>query len=136
PKSMMVVLGAHDITKPEKSQQKIQVEKCFQHPKYKREGYYFDIMLLKLKQQAELNEFVETIDLPKKDKTIKAHTECTVAGWGKTEPNEDSPASNVLREAQEKIQFNFECRHIWKDYFNTEHMICTKFNKKAGIMCQ
>uniref|UniRef100_A0A3B4AQK8 trypsin n=1 Tax=Periophthalmus magnuspinnatus TaxID=409849 RepID=A0A3B4AQK8_9GOBI len=131
----VIVLGAHNITKPEKSQQKIQVKKYFPHPKYNGK-YDFDVMLLKLKQKAQLNKFVQTIGLPKKDKTVKAHTECTVSGWGRMQPTKESNPSDVLREAQEKIQFNFECKNIWTKYFNTEHMICTKFNKKGGsIIC-
>ncbi|XP_055086637.1 granzyme B-like isoform X3 [Periophthalmus magnuspinnatus] len=131
----VIVLGAHNITKPEKSQQKIQVKKYFPHPKYD-EKFDFDIMLLELKQKAQLNEFVQTIGLPKKDKTVKAHTECTVTGWGRMQPTQNSAVSDVLREAQEKIQFNFECKKIWEEHFNTKHMICTKFNKNGGSMCQ
>uniref|UniRef100_A0A3B4ARL8 trypsin n=1 Tax=Periophthalmus magnuspinnatus TaxID=409849 RepID=A0A3B4ARL8_9GOBI len=109
----VIVLGAHNITKPEKSQQKIQVKKYFPHPKYNGK-YDFDVMLLKLKQKAQLNKFVQTIGLPKKDKTVKAHTECTVSGWGRMQPTKESNPSDVLREAQEKIQFNFEYYYEFK----------------------
>lgn len=94
--------------------------------------FYF----LQLKKNATLNNFVKIIDLPKKDKEIPANIDCSVAGWGRTKPAKGSPASNVLREAVEQIQFNFECRNIWKEYFNSNQMICTKFNKKSGAMCQ
>ncbi|XP_072301275.1 granzyme-like protein 1 isoform X2 [Eucyclogobius newberryi] len=130
-----VVLGAHDITKKEKSQQRIKVEEHIQHPNFRGE-FDFDIMLLKLKQKAKLNDFVQTIDLPQKDKTIKAHKACSVAGWGKLHPSKNSPASDVLREAEEKIQFNFECKTIYKEHFHAEHMICTKFDKNGGSLCQ
>uniref|UniRef100_A0A672SVE0 trypsin n=1 Tax=Sinocyclocheilus grahami TaxID=75366 RepID=A0A672SVE0_SINGR len=45
-----VVLGAHNITKVEKSQQRIPVMKFIQHPMFKQnkeEDYSYDIMLLK-----------------------------------------------------------------------------------------
>jgi len=45
--TMIVVLGAHDITKEEKSQQSIHVAKYHQHPKYNGLVNY-DIMLLKV----------------------------------------------------------------------------------------
>uniref|UniRef100_A0A8C6V1C0 Granzyme 3, tandem duplicate 3 n=1 Tax=Neogobius melanostomus TaxID=47308 RepID=A0A8C6V1C0_9GOBI len=96
-----------------------------------------DFVLTALKQKAKLNKYVEVIDLPTKEIYTPAHTECLVPGWGRTQPSENSPSSDVLKEAVEKIQFNFECKYILKDYFIPEHMICTKFNKtKNGSMCQ
>lgn len=44
---LTVVLGAHDITKKEKTQQHIEVAEYYQHPKFC--GYDNDIMLLKVK---------------------------------------------------------------------------------------
>lgn len=74
------------------------------------------------------------IELPKKDKKIPANMNCVVAGWGTTGVNK--PSSDVLKETTEKIQFNFECKNIWAQYFNSTSMICTKFNKKTGGVCQ
>uniref|UniRef100_A0A3B4UE23 trypsin n=1 Tax=Seriola dumerili TaxID=41447 RepID=A0A3B4UE23_SERDU len=133
PQPMTVVLGAHNVTsKTEKSQQRIQVADYHPHPKFA--GYDYDIMLLKLKNNATLNKYVKAIGLPKKNGKIPANVNCVVAGWGKT--GAQKPASNVLKEATEKIQFSHECKNIWQKYFNTEHMICTKFNKKKGGICQ
>ncbi|KAM7407706.1 hypothetical protein PAMA_003445 [Pampus argenteus] len=47
PEKMMVVLGAHDITKDEKSQQTIPVE-YHPHPNYTEKEHDYDIMLLKV----------------------------------------------------------------------------------------
>lgn len=43
-----MVLGAHDISKKEKSQQRIKVAKYYRHPKFNGK-YDYDIMLLKVK---------------------------------------------------------------------------------------
>lgn len=91
--------------------------------------------VLQLKQKAKLNKNVKTIALPKKDANIPANINCSVAGWGITEPTNKRPSS-VLKEAVEMIQFNFECSNIEKHYFTKAQMICTKFNKKRGEMCQ
>ncbi|XP_037644834.1 granzyme B-like [Sebastes umbrosus] len=131
--SLRVVLGAHDIGKKEKSQQWIQVAKYHPHPDYTGK-YDNDIMLLELKKNATLNRYVKVIGLPKKDGKIPANIKCAVAGWGRTGSNK--PASTVLREATEKMQFSFECKNIWGEYFNPAHMLCTKFNKKNGGVCQ
>ncbi|XP_042282846.1 mast cell protease 4-like [Thunnus maccoyii] len=127
-----VVLGAHDISKKEKSQQRIEVE-YIPHPKYTGK-YDYDIMLLKLKKKATLNKYVKTIGLPKKDGKIPANIKCNVAGWGKTGPKK--PTSNVLRETTEKMQFSTECRNKWGESFNIKQMLCTKFTKKKGGICQ
>ncbi|XP_042352675.1 granzyme B-like [Plectropomus leopardus] len=133
--AMTVVLGAHDIRKKEKSQQRIQVAKYHQHPKFTGE-YDYDIMLLQLKKNATLNRYVKAIQLPKKDGKIPANINCTVAGWGQTEPGPGKPASKVLKETTEKMQFIFECKKIWQKYFNSDHMICTQFTRKKGGVCQ
>ncbi|XP_032424400.1 granzyme B(G,H)-like [Xiphophorus hellerii] len=129
-----VVLGAHNISKKERSQQRINVKKYHAHPQFKADQFEYDIMLLKLERNAKVNNNVATIDLATKNKDIPANTNCEVAGWGSTGP--EKPSSDVLMETTESIQFSFECKHIWKMYFNSTHMICTKFNKKTGGICQ
>uniref|UniRef100_A0A3Q3VW91 Peptidase S1 domain-containing protein n=1 Tax=Mola mola TaxID=94237 RepID=A0A3Q3VW91_MOLML len=74
---------------------------------------------------------VLTIGLSKKEGKIPAHVNCAVAGWGKTAYDGQDP-SEVLKEAVEKTQFDFECKRIWQKYFNSTHMVCTKFDKKKG----
>uniref|UniRef100_A0A3Q3SHL3 Mast cell protease 1A-like n=1 Tax=Mastacembelus armatus TaxID=205130 RepID=A0A3Q3SHL3_9TELE len=85
--------------------------------------------LSQLKTNAKLNEYVQPIDLPNDDGKIPANIKCVVAGWGKTGTNK--PSSNVLKETTEQLQFSFECRYIWKEYFRSNHMICTKVIKKG-----
>ncbi|XP_067459291.1 granzyme B-like [Thunnus thynnus] len=131
PEQMTVVLGAHNIKKKEKSQQRIEAE-YIPHPKYKE--FDNDIMLLKLKKKATLNKYVKTIGLPKKDEEIQANIECDVAGWGKT-GRKDKP-SKVLKETTEKIQDSAKCKNIWDTYFDRKQMICTTFTKKKRGICQ
>lgn len=90
--------------------------------------------LVQLKTKAKLNKYVKTIGLPKKHGTIPARVKCVVAGWGRTA--HEGNTSNVLKETTEMIQFDDECRHIWKDHFKRKSMICTKFDKKKGGVCQ
>ncbi|XP_007570408.1 granzyme B-like [Poecilia formosa] len=131
--SDQVVLGAHNISKKEESQQRIKVAKFFKHPNYNG-GVHNDIMLLKLKNDAKLNKNVQPIELPKKEKKINANLDCLVVGWGRTGRNE--PISTVLKEATEKTQFKIECDKIWKENFTAQQMICTKFKKNTGGICQ
>ncbi|XP_030614663.1 granzyme B-like [Archocentrus centrarchus] len=128
-----VVLGAHNVSKKEKNQQHIEVVKYYPHPKFTGK-YNYDIMLLKLKRNATLNKYVKTIGLPRKNGKTPANIKCVVAGWGKTGKN--MPTSDTLKETTEKMQFSPECKRIWQQYFNSDHMICTKFSKKDGGVCQ
>uniref|UniRef100_A0A3P9BCC4 trypsin n=1 Tax=Maylandia zebra TaxID=106582 RepID=A0A3P9BCC4_9CICH len=131
--SCTVVLGAHDITKKERTQQRIEVDEYFAHPGFTG-NLNNDIMLLKLKKNATLNKYVRTIGLPKKNRETPANIKCAVAGWGLTRAN--GSRSNVLKEATEKMQFSTECKHIWQKHFNSGHMICTKFTRRDGGIAQ
>ncbi|KAI9538332.1 hypothetical protein NQZ68_016374 [Dissostichus eleginoides] len=132
--TMTAVLGAHNIKKKEKTQQRIEVAKRHPHPEFKKDGHQYDIMLLKLKNNATLNTFVKIIGLPKSDEDLYARVKCEVAGWGRT--GHTQPISDVLRENTETTQFSRECDHIWKEYFVSSRMICTKFDRKKGGVCQ
>nr|XP_015219200.1 PREDICTED: granzyme B-like [Lepisosteus oculatus] len=131
---LTVVLGAHNIRKKEKSQQKIEVKKFYKHGLHSLSPLDFDLMLLKLKANATLNENVKLLTLPKKEVKVKVNTRCSVAGWGKKTANGN--AESVLQEATLTIQDNKQCKKIWQKYFNSKNMLCTHFgNGKSGI-CQ
>ncbi|XP_029936300.1 granzyme B-like [Myripristis murdjan] len=130
---LTVVLGAHNIKKQEKSQQRIPVEKYHQHPKYKGQ-FLYDIMLLKLKTNATLNKYVKTVGLPKKNGKIPANIKCYAAGWGQTGPNK--PGSDVLKEVMVKLQFDQECSHKWQNYFSSDQMMCVHSDKRKEGICQ
>ncbi|XP_041699568.1 granzyme B-like [Coregonus clupeaformis] len=133
---LTVVLGAHNLTKEEKkSRQEIQVSLYHRHPLHQNiTQYSYDIMLLKLQTNAVLNEYVKVIGLPNKVKHIPARTTCSVAGWGKTEPDKTSRAANVLMEVEVTMQFNFECLNKLREYFISSQMICTDDGQKG--FCQ
>ncbi|KAF7709304.1 hypothetical protein HF521_016154 [Silurus meridionalis] len=132
-KQLEVVLGAHNISRKEHQQQRIEVQKYIMHPCYRKNERPNDIMLLKLKSNAKLNKAVKVIALPEEDESIPANQLCLIAGWGKTAQN--SAESSVLKEATLKVQFNFECRNIWKDRFLADSMICTVSDGKKAF-CQ
>ncbi|XP_030642485.1 granzyme B-like [Chanos chanos] len=126
-----VVLGAHNITQNEKTQQRIEVKKYYPHPNYTKNNN--DIMLLQLQTKAKLNNYVKVLTLPKKNEKIPANVKCSIAGWGMKRPK--GTASDVLYEVTLKVQFNFECKNKWKDHFNSGHMICTVSDGKKAF-CQ
>ncbi|XP_030642885.1 granzyme B-like [Chanos chanos] len=135
-KRLEVLLGAHNISKSEKSQQRIQVKKHYIHPQFRKKDPQdpnYDVMLLKLKTKAKLNKFVKVLALPKKNGKIPANVKCSIAGWGMRRPQ--GTASDVLYEVTLKMQFDFECRNKWQKYFDDIHMICSVSNGKRAF-CQ
>ncbi|XP_049584096.1 granzyme B-like isoform X1 [Syngnathus scovelli] len=134
-KEMTVILGAHNISQREKSQQRIKVAEFHPYPNYNNESFHNDIMLLKLQQNAQLNTYIKVLELPKKKKkkNLPANTKCTVAGWGQTVSGPKMGlVSDVLKEATEKIEYS-KCKNIWKRRFQTERMICTKHGQNGSF---
>ncbi|XP_064589442.1 cathepsin G-like [Zonotrichia leucophrys gambelii] len=119
--SFTVTLGAHNVSRKEPSQQKIHVEKCVIHPQYSREGFINDILLLKLKKKAEINEYVRNISFAKENEHVRAGELCTVSGWGRT--SLDPPPSDVLMEVELKVQKEKICQQVFSKY-KRQSMIC------------
>ncbi|KAG7463688.1 hypothetical protein MATL_G00179270 [Megalops atlanticus] len=133
PKSMRVVLGAHNLKKKEKSQQKIPVKKCIKHKLNEKSPFDFDLMLLKLQRNATLDKYVQVKELPKKEETLKENTRCLISGWGWKKP--DGPAEDILQDVVLAIQSSKDCKRIWQKHFTSNRMICTRSDGKKGI-CQ
>ncbi|XP_058642091.1 granzyme B-like [Onychostoma macrolepis] len=130
-----VVLGAQNINKVEKNQQRIPVMKHIKHPLSEHNNekdYSYDIMLLKLKNKAKLNKFVKVMPLPKKNRKTRANTKCSIAGWGSKSPKGDK-ASDVMQEVKLKLQDNSKCKEMWQWYFNSERMICSVSDGKHAF---
>ncbi|XP_064589441.1 cathepsin G-like [Zonotrichia leucophrys gambelii] len=119
--SVTVILGAHNVSRPEQSQQKIPVVKKFIHPEYSGNGGKNDIMLLKLKKKAEINEYVRNISFAKENEHVRAGDLCTVSGWGRT--SLDPPPSDVLMEVELKVQKAKICQQVFSNY-QPQTMIC------------
>ncbi|XP_066061178.1 cathepsin G-like [Chamaea fasciata] len=125
-----VILGAHNIRGRERSQQRIHVRHWVIHPKYSRDGFKNDIVLLKLKPKARINKYVQLISIPSRKEHVRAGAKCKVAGWGWTSVTQDT--TNVMREVELKVQNGTICHQLFKKY-QRQSMICVgdDFSKKA-----
>ncbi|XP_066192894.1 duodenase-1-like [Sylvia atricapilla] len=128
--SITVILGAHNISYQEQSQQRIQVTQWVIHPKYSQDGFKNDIVLLKLKEKARINEYVQTISIPMSNEYVRQGAECEVAGWGLTSMT--GSRTNVMREAELKVQDWTICQLIFWNY-QRQSMICVgdDYGKKS-----
>ncbi|XP_063070458.1 mast cell protease 2-like [Engraulis encrasicolus] len=132
-----VLLGAHNVSKEEKSQQRVGVSESIPHPKYRPVdepwGRQHDIMLLKLDPPVKLTKFVSVPELPKKFGRLKAGTRCEVAGWGKRVLGRG--AESVLYETTVILDKHSTCKVSWQNYYNQDQMICSISDGKDGV-CQ
>ncbi|XP_041050369.1 granzyme K-like [Carcharodon carcharias] len=135
---LRVVLGAHSLSRDEKSQQKLEVKKQHPHPHFNGKSTENDIMLLQLSSEAKINKYVNLLKLPKdKGADVKPRTSCKVAGWGVTTVCSKSP-SDTLQEVKLNVIDRNTCNS--KDYYNrkpvvTEDMICAGDRKGRKDTC-
>ncbi|MBN3276418.1 GRAK protein, partial [Polyodon spathula] len=94
-----VVLGAHNLKKEEKSQERLEIEKMFKYTEFYSNPKLNDIMLIKLKRKAKINKKISTLSLPKSVKDTKPGVKCKVAGWG-ISVNTAHEGSDTLKEAE------------------------------------
>uniref|UniRef100_A0A673JRP7 trypsin n=1 Tax=Sinocyclocheilus rhinocerous TaxID=307959 RepID=A0A673JRP7_9TELE len=112
---LTVVVGAHDLRKSTNSD-RIGVKSYIPHPSYISHFSWNDIMLLKLQENVNINNYVKWISLPKNGEDVAANTLCSVAGWGQLET--EGPKSDRLMEANVHITNNRECYKKWGEMFS------------------
>ncbi|XP_049985098.1 chymase-like [Alexandromys fortis] len=109
-RSITVLLGAHNKKVKEDTWQRLEVENQFPHPEYDDHLNLNDIMLLKLKEKANLTLGVGTLPFSAEFKSITPGRVCRAVGWGKTNVNE--PASDTLQEVKMRILDPQNCNHF------------------------
>ncbi|NXS85467.1 GRAB protein, partial [Erpornis zantholeuca] len=115
-----VILGAHNIKKRERSQQRFNVTHWVIHPDYSPDGFQNDIVLLKLEPRARIKKEVQILSLPRRNEHVIEGAKCNVSGWGWTSVT--GRRTNVLREVQLKVQNEKICRQFPK--YQRRSMIC------------
>ncbi|XP_054137567.1 cathepsin G-like [Melozone crissalis] len=126
-----VILGAHNVNRRERTQQKIRVGQWVIHPEYSHKDLKNDIVLLKLKPRARINKNVQFISIPRRNERVRVGALCTVSGWGMT--STDGDVSDVLREVELKVQNATRCQKFSRKY-QRQSMICVgdENSKKAS----
>ncbi|XP_049624168.1 chymase [Suncus etruscus] len=125
--SITVTLGAHNVKKKEDTQQKIEVAEQFIHPKYNEFTIRNDIMLLKLKEKANLTLAVGTLPLPSQLNFIPPGKMCRVTGWGLTSLHGD--ISNTLQEVKQRLMDPQACERY--NNFNHNLQLCVGSPRKT-----
>ncbi|XP_032627600.1 trypsin-like [Chelonoidis abingdonii] len=125
-------LGEYSLKASEGTEQCIKSTQSFPHPNYNLTSHDYDIMLLKLQNTANLNNYVKTIGLP--DRCPDPNTECLVSGWGTTQtPKVQYP--NILQCGKVYIQSNADCDKSYPGAL-TENMLCAGVKEGGVDSCQ
>ncbi|XP_023564453.1 granzyme B-like [Octodon degus] len=116
----VVLLGAHNIKKQEKSWQPINVKKHIPHPHFSTPEFNNDIMLLQLEEKAKLTKEVQIIELPKAKSQVNPGAVCQLAGWGSLV--NDMP-TDTLQEVEMTVKKDEECDTFFH-YYDAATEIC------------
>ncbi|XP_036210150.1 granzyme H-like [Myotis myotis] len=118
-RSITVILGAHNISKNERTQQVIPVKTAIRHPNYHPKVN--DIMLLQLQRKATLTAAVSLLRLPRRGEQVKPGMVCRVAGWGRLDL---STSTDTLHEVELEIQRDEQCISCYRRRYNRTTEIC------------
>uniref|UniRef100_A0A452GHT5 Peptidase S1 domain-containing protein n=1 Tax=Gopherus agassizii TaxID=38772 RepID=A0A452GHT5_9SAUR len=124
----VVILGAHDLNRKERTQQEIQVRRKIPHEDFDRTTLENDIMLLQLELRAEWNNAVKPIRLPPANFLLKPEATCSVAGWGRTGVHMVRPATK-LQEVTLKMADDKQCEL----FFDSVHGLHGEHQNEAVI---
>ncbi|XP_032382792.1 granzyme B(G,H) isoform X3 [Etheostoma spectabile] len=128
-----VVISTHSLKTADESM-RYSVTK-FKHPFYDGVGYGNDIMLFKLSSNVGLNNRVQTIPLPTHEGNTNENEECSVAGWGYTEPGEsERRMADELRVVNVSIIKDTVCKEAWNGL--PANVICAGGYRTDKGFCQ
>ncbi|XP_058425508.1 serine protease 58-like [Diceros bicornis minor] len=119
---LQVILG---VTNPsnhkEKNTQVIGYKKMIYHPYFSVTSIEHNLMLIKLKTNIQLNDYVNLVSLP--TEPISAKTMCTVSTWAYN-ICDYSNDPNSLQNVNISVISNSQCRSAYKTYNIKEGMLC------------
>ncbi|KFO32101.1 Cathepsin G [Fukomys damarensis] len=115
-----VTLGAHNIQRLERTQQRVSVRRAIPHPGYDQQTILNDIMLLQLRNRVRRNRVVRPVALPNAGEKLRTGALCTVAGWGRVSLDR---RTDRLQEVQLSVQSDRKCTSRFSVY-NSQTEIC------------
>ncbi|XP_056331112.1 snake venom serine protease NaSP-like [Danio aesculapii] len=129
---LTIHLGEHNIAVEEGTEQRIKAEKVIPHPKYNDYTLDNDFMLIKLKEPAVFNQYVQPIPL-----TTSCSSEgeqCLVSGWG-NQINTGVDYADVLQCLNLPVLTRAQCEGAY-GWQITKNMFCAGFMEGGKDACQ
>ncbi|XDV40248.1 hypothetical protein PO909_009369 [Leuciscus waleckii] len=125
-------LGKHDVSIEEDTEQRIGAEKVIPHPGYNDFTFDNDFMLIKLKEPAIFNQYVQPISLA--TSCSSAGEQCLVSGWGNQIITGVDYASK-LQCLNLPVLSTAQCEGAYGSKI-TENMFCAGFMEGGKDSCQ
>ncbi|XP_020633423.2 kallikrein-14 [Pogona vitticeps] len=125
-------MGDHSLRANEGSEQCITSAQKFPHPAYNPTTHDNDIMLIRLRNSANINEYVRPIEVATECAT--PNTRCEVSGWGTIKtPQAEFP--DLLQCATVYTVSNEQCNEAYPNAI-TENMLCAAVKRGGVDSCQ
>ncbi|XP_026204380.1 elastase-1-like [Anabas testudineus] len=128
-----VILGEHDLNVDSGREQVIGVSQVYIHPNWdsSRVSNGYDIALLRLSSNAELNAYVQLAYLPPANQILPNNNLCYITGWGRTYTGGPLPAQ--LQQAYLPVVDYATCsRSDWWGSTVKTTMVCAGGGAEAG----
>jgi len=128
-----VVLGEHDINQHEGDEQYMSVSRVYVHPGWDSSNVAkgWDIALLRLTEEATLNQNVQLATLPSAGTLLPNGNECYITGWGRTSTG--GPLSAQLKVASLPLVDHKKCSSSgWWGSTVKESMVCAGGYSESG----
>ncbi|XP_068958044.1 neutrophil elastase [Petaurus breviceps papuanus] len=91
PQRVQVVLGAHNLRRQERTQQRLRIQRVFENG-FNPQTLRNDIVILQLEGAASTNANVQVARLPQQGQNVRVGSQCLAMGWGRLGNNRNSPA--------------------------------------------
>ncbi|ETE65151.1 Transmembrane protease serine 12, partial [Ophiophagus hannah] len=112
PSFWRAVVGLHHITRHHVHTRRSRIRAIIMHPGFNKITYENDIVLFKLMESIQFNQYIQPICIPDVPVALNDEMPCFITGWGQT--TEKERARDVLQEAQVNIIPISTCnRHDW-----------------------
>ncbi len=137
--NLNVVVGLHDLKKPEAGYQQITVTQIIPHENYDSISEDNDLALLKLAVPVQLTTTVQTVTLVAPISGTLNGLTATVTGWGNL--NSRGALTSTLQQVEVPIITNAQCENWYDisqgaDSWVTDNMVCAGFMQGQYDACQ
>ncbi|NXI97976.1 PRS56 protease, partial [Psophia crepitans] len=129
-----VVVGDHELGKPDAGEQAVPVRRILPHPKFNPKTFHGDLALLELAVPLAPSPTVSPVCLPSGPAEPSPGTACYIVGWGSL--YEEGPAADVVMEARVPLLSRETCRGALGRDLLTSAMFCAGYLSGGIDSCQ
>ncbi|NXT00696.1 PRS56 protease, partial [Jacana jacana] len=132
--SWTVVVGDHELGKPDAGERVVPVRRILPHPKFNPKTFHGDLALLELAVPLAPSPTISPVCLPSSPAEPSPGTPCYIAGWGSL--YEEGPAADVVMEARVPLLSQETCRGALGRDLLTSAMFCAGYLSGGIDSCQ